>query len=83
MKHIILLITILSLAISLCACGRTEPAPTTRPTVTSAPTEHTTRPHVTEPATKPMLDPTIDTNIPDPSVDTSMPDHSSTQATEK
>ena len=54
------------LVFALCACSRTEPIPTSIPSVipTTVPQSTTAKP----------MDPTAGTNIPDPSVDTRMTD---------
>lgn len=65
MKKIGIILTVIVLTLSLCACGRRDDTPTETTPATAAPTAA---------ATIPTIDPTMGTNIPDPSVDSSMPD---------
>lgn len=65
MKNFGIILTVIVLTLSLCACGRRDDTPTETTPATAEPTAA---------ATIPTIDPTMGTNIPDPSVDSTMPD---------
>ncbi len=66
MKNLSIAMVILTLTLSLSACGKNDPMPQTNPTTKPTAT--------TAPATRPETNPTFETNIPDPNVNTSIPD---------
>lgn len=62
MKKIAIILLVLLIALSICACGRSDRDETSIPTEPSNPIN-----------ILPSMDPTIDTNIPDPDVNSTMP----------
>lgn len=62
MKKIAIILLVLLIALSICACGRSDRDETSIPTEPSSPIN-----------ILPSMDPTIDTNIPDPDVNSTMP----------
>ncbi len=62
MKKITIVLLIVVIALSICACGRSDRDETSIPTQPSNPIN-----------IMPSMDPTIDTNIPDPDVNSTMP----------